>query len=598
MRWLIGLLAAQARRLPQLGWRTRVILGLVVAVMGLLVLTRPLESLALLIALVALSLLLEGLHRLSSADRSTVGVVVGVGLVAAAVLLVAWPRLTVDALAVIVGVSLVAHGVHELATATRAAGTTWRSVDRIGRLAGGSAWAVFGTLALVWPDVSLLVVGVAFGLRLVGFGASEVLRAWRDRTRSADGRSAGQDGASDRRPLGALGVAGRGTALLCALALLAVTLVLHQETPRPGAAYRAADSAVPGEPGRLVKSTPYSHGVPDGARGWLILYTTTDAHGDPTTATAFVMAPDTPPPGPGDVVLWDHGTEGADISCAPTLLPEPSPLAAPVAALREQLERGRVLVGPNYPGMGTPGAQSYLVGEVEGRAGLDAVLAAREIDGLDLSPRTVVWGHSQGGHAALWTGALAATHTSEIDLVGVAAAAPATEVRALIPALVDDVFGKIMGSFLLRAYAETYDDVSVDAYVDPRMRLVYDAVSRRCLPMRTTLVSLVTALAARGPMFRTDPSTGPLGDRLDQNVPRGPIGVPVLIGQGGDDPLILPQMQARYVRERCRAGQALDYRTYAGRDHLSVVADDSPFVTDLLAWTEARFAGEPARSTC
>lgn len=598
MRWLIGVLAAQVRRLPLLDWRTRVALGLVVAVLGLLVLTRPLDSLTLLIALVALSLVLEGIHRLSSAGRTTEGGVVGVVLVAAAVLLVAWPRLTIDALAVIVGASLVAHGVHELVTAIRGARTSRRSADRVGRLAGGSAWAIFGVLALAWPDVSLLVVGVAFGLRLIGFGSAVVLRAWRDRKAPAKEPLAGHAGASERRPLGALGVAGRGIALLCALALLAVTLVLHQETPRPSAAYRAAGSAVPDEPGRLVKSTPYSHGVPDGARGWLILYTTTDAHGAPVTATAFVMAPRTPPPGPLEVVLWDHGTEGADSDCAPTLLPEPSPLAAPVAALREQLDRGRVLVGPDYPGMGTPGAQSYLVGEVEGRASLDAVLAARDIDGLDLSPRTVVWGHSQGGHAALWTGALAATHTSEIELVGVAAAAPATEVRALIPSLVDDVFGKIMGSFVLRAYAETYDDVSVDAYVDPRMRLIYDAVSRRCLPVRTTLVSLVTALAARGPMFRKDPATGPLGARLDENVPRDPIGAPVLIGQGGDDPLILPQMQAGYVRERCRAGQALDYRTYAGRDHLSVVADDSPFVKDLLAWTEARFAGEPATSTC
>ncbi|MGH9380499.1 MAG: hypothetical protein ACRD2Z_07795 [Thermoanaerobaculia bacterium] len=34
---------------------------------------------------------------------------------------------------------------------------------------------------------------------------------------------------------------------------------------------------------------------------------------------------------------------------------------------------------------------------------LDAVRAAHQVESIPLSNQTVVWGHSQGGHAALWT---------------------------------------------------------------------------------------------------------------------------------------------------------------------------------------------------
>ena len=64
------------------------------------------------------------------------------------------------------------------------------------------------------------------------------------------------------------------------------------------------------------------------------------------------------------------------------------------------------------------------------------------------------------------------------------------------------------------------------------------------------------------------------------------------------DPLVLPGIQSRFIDARCAAGQALTYRLYAGRDHLSLVAPESPAGADLAAWTAARFAGDPAPPGC
>jgi len=62
---------------------------------------------------------------------------------------------------------------------------------------------------------------------------------------------------------------------------------------------------------------------------------------------------------------------------------------------------------------------------------VNAVRAACQAPGADAGTRWAVWGHSQGGHAALWTGALAAQLAPELTLIGVAAAAPAAELLAL-----------------------------------------------------------------------------------------------------------------------------------------------------------------------
>lgn len=151
---------------------------------------------------------------------------------------------------------------------------------------------------------------------------------------------------------------------------------------------------------------------------------------------------------------------------------------------------------------------------------------------------------------------------------------------------------------MLRAYAATYAEVSPAAYLRPLARPLAHDLAGRCLAGRAALFSVAEALAAGGTLFRTPPSAGALGARLAQNTPTGSLPQPLLIAQGLSDDLVLPQIQARYVDTRCAAGQALEYRRYAGRDHLSLVAADSPLTADLMRWTHERFAALAPRPGC
>lgn len=81
-------------------------------------------------------------------------------------------------------------------------------------------------------------------------------------------------------------------------------------------------------------------------------------------------------------------------------------------------------------------------------------------------------------------------------------------------------------------------------------------------------------------------------------MPIGRVAAPLLVGQGTADILIAPAAQDAWVAGRCADGQRVDYRSYEGRDHLSLVAAGSPAVQDLLGLTEDRLAGEPATDTC
>jgi len=99
-----------------------------------------------------------------------------------------------------------------------------------------------------------------------------------------------------------------------------------------------------------------------------------------------------------------------------------------------------------YQGLGgSDGMHPYLVGTSESRSVLDATRATSHIAGLRTANNVVIYGHSQGGHAALFAGEQAPTYAPELHVFGVVAAAPATGLSTLI-----SIFGTPTGAqFLL-----------------------------------------------------------------------------------------------------------------------------------------------------
>jgi len=351
---------------------------------------------------------------------------------------------------------------------------------------------------------------------------------------------------------------------------------------------------VPRKPGALLRSEPLKDVIlPAGVRGWRILYATTVDDNTSATAVAIVFAPTDSSTGRRPVIAWEHATTGLLQKCMPSLL---SAATKGIPERNRIVMAGWVVVATDYSFVEKGGPHPYLVGEAEARAALDSVRAAGQISELTLDQRVVVWGYSQGGHAALWTGIIAPRYAPELEVRGVAAIAPAANLKKILDMNVE--MNKLFGPYLAQSYSRFYPDITFEQAVRPEALDAARQIVNLCDFVPRELERIKELVATfEGPALATS-SNKALQARLEQNTPDGLMQAPVLIAQGLSDNVVQPSATDAYVEERCAAGQRLEYWTFAGRDHLTIIQLGTPLEDPLIKWTMARFANEPEATGC
>src|SRR6476620_1731898 len=164
--------------------------GAAVAAVGVVLVTRPLDSLTALSLYIGISCVVSGAGDLLArrAGDSARSLVTGLLWCAAGVAVLLWTGRSVNLLGPFVACLLVCSGALRILELRRGA-TPERLLD--GQF--GLSEIAFGLAALLWPDATLLVVAILFGVRSVGFGMSLV---WS----GVSGRGTGiGDGDSGRR---------------------------------------------------------------------------------------------------------------------------------------------------------------------------------------------------------------------------------------------------------------------------------------------------------------------------------------------------------------------------------------------------------------
>jgi pimeloyl-ACP methyl ester carboxylesterase len=349
------------------------------------------------------------------------------------------------------------------------------------------------------------------------------------------------------------------------------------------------------KPGALLRSEPLEDVIlPAGVRGWRILYATNVDDNTPATAIAIVFAPTNSSTGPRPVVAWEHATTGLLQKCMPSLL---SAASKGIPERDRIVTAGWVVVATDYSFAEKGGPHPYLIGEGEARAALDSVRAARQISGLALDNRVIVWGYSQGGHAALWTGIIGPRYAPDLEIRGVAAIAPPTNIEKALDMNVE--VDKRFGPYLARSYSRFYPDITFEQAVRPEALDAARQIVNLCDFLPREDQERMEALAAmfQGPALATS-SNKALQARLEQNTPDRPIQAPVVIAQGLSDNVVPPSVTDAYVEERCAAGQQLEYWTFARRDHLTIIQPGTPLEDLLMNWTMARLTNEPQAPGC
>lgn len=575
--------------------RVLLIVGAVVVVLGVLIVTRPLTSIVLLGLYIGVSAVVTGVLGLVGRPAGWWPRIVAVVWIVAGLGVLVWLGRSLELLPTVLAALLIIGGLASIGGVL----TGGAPSVRVLRGSWGIAQLAFGVLSFTWPDVTVLVLAVIFGLRTVVFGLGVFVRGARGIRRP---RPAGepQDAArrARRRIVRARWAAAGRYALSLVLVVTAAGGWFLNDWLQDGApvvdAFYDPPAELPSGHGRLIRSDDYLGRAPENGNATRILYTTRDAVDEPAVASALVIVPTDPPPGPRPVVVWNHGTTGVAQGCAPSLR-DASATRWSIPALEQALKAGWVVVASDFSGQGAPGTYPYLIGEGEARSSLDAVLAAGELrTDLVLSPDTVVWGHSQGGHAALWTTAIAEDYAPGLDVLGTAVIAPVADPPALARELLSgppNALLSVLTSWVLVPYSETYADVDLDDYIAEGSRSIVFEMTQRCPSEPGVVVSVLAALGVSEdrPLYRADLTDGALGRRLAENAMTRPLGSPMLVAWGSDDEVIPPRLQRDYVDGLCAQGQAVRWATYAGYDHIRPLLPKSRFLPVLYDWTKGLF---------
>lgn len=347
--------------------------------------------------------------------------------------------------------------------------------------------------------------------------------------------------------------------------------------------------------GALIRSEPID-GAPDGATAYRVLYRSQGLHDEPIAVSGVVIVPRGDAPANGRfIVAWAHPTSGIVSRCAPSLA---RVFFRSIQGLHEMLHRGYVVAATDYPGLGTPGPHPYLVGVSEGRAVLDSVRVARQMPGTSAGQVFAVWGHSQGGQAALFTGILAKSYAPELRLAGVAAAAPATDLVTLLTEDVDTSGGRNITAMTLWSWSRIYD-APIDKLVTPEAIPVIDHLAGQCIER------FFDVFARRGPSkalsrsFLIVPNVSdvePWHSLLATNTPGTlPPSVPVFLAQGLKDPLVLPRVTLSYRAKLCQAGSPVQFDSMPGVGHAFAGRDSAKAA---IEWISGRFDGTTPPNTC
>jgi pimeloyl-ACP methyl ester carboxylesterase len=351
--------------------------------------------------------------------------------------------------------------------------------------------------------------------------------------------------------------------------------------------YSVPDPLPAGSPGEVVKTEPVASTKLHG-KLTRVMYHSRSIRDRDIPVTGLIAVPSAPPPAGGyPVISWAHGTTGLADVCAPSLSPDDYADLA-----NNLLDAGYVVVGTDYEGLGTPGRHPYIVGESEARGALDMVRAARNLPDAHASDRYLVWGHSQGGHAAMFALHIANAWAPELHLVGVVAGAPPSQLALIYVALQSSPYKHYLlmaAAGLNAAYGD--DAAPLDAVLTQTGIDALPAVDGGCSgDIARATVDLPTSSVTKG-----DPNTVPAWAKLLNDNDPGkfttPAPQPLLIIQGGNDEQIPVVSTSLLFDQLCKIGQVEQRWIYPGQSHAGVIA---PSFGDMVAWIGDRFAGGPA----
>jgi pimeloyl-ACP methyl ester carboxylesterase len=365
-------------------------------------------------------------------------------------------------------------------------------------------------------------------------------------------------------------------------------------TAPAGNAFYVPPSPLPaGQHGDIIWCRPVLSPVL-GTEAWQILYLSTTVSGAATAISGTVLVPVLPYPGTRPVMAYAPGTQGWGDQCAPSREMATGTFDEQFA-VNNLLARGWAVVVSDYPGLGTPGDETYTVGIPEGYGVLDALRAATLLPGAGLSTGAPmgIEGYSQGGGAAGWAAQLQPSYAPGLHLTGVALGGTPANLQAVAANINGTAFFAFLAGSAI-GFNAAYPSLDLAADLTAAGRTAFAQLDTMCQ------VQALATFAGKRIEDYTVGGVNPIGEPRWQTVldasDLGAIkpSVPLFQYHGLADEVIPLQVEVALHQQYCAMGVTTELAEYAG-DH---VLTQELAQGDVVSWLGARLAGVPAPSNC
>jgi len=358
------------------------------------------------------------------------------------------------------------------------------------------------------------------------------------------------------------------------------------------------------KPGAIIRTRaiqPKVYEIPVPAKGWQLLYRTSDRRGRATVTATTLLVPTVTAAvsrGPRPLVSYQTAEDGVSTRCAPSYAVSTGLQGGLTGSYSEvplassMLLRGWAVALPDYEGM----LSEFLVADVAAKGVLDGLRAVRNFKTAGLSASPIgIWGYSGGAFATANAAQLHKAHAPELPIKAVALGGLLGDVRATI-----DVFsGSFAGGAIpmgMHGFNRSYPELRIRDRLNAYGQKKFDESAADCIfdaVPRTPFLRVEQIEAKPGTLDQSD-----VAAMLRENSPVGRAGVPMapvyeyhaLLDE------LAPIGPARAVlRNYCAAGVAVEHRAKLVGEHLTEIGAGAPQAMGFLA---NRFAGKPPVNTC
>jgi Secretory lipase len=363
--------------------------------------------------------------------------------------------------------------------------------------------------------------------------------------------------------------------------------------PAGNAFYLPPDPLPPGQHGDIIWCRPVTSPAP-GASAWQILYLSSTVSGARTAVSGTVLVPTAAYSGTRPVVAYASGTQGWGDQCAPSREMTAGNYDEQFA-VDNLLAQGWAVAVTDYPGLGTPGDETYSVGIAEGYAVLDALRAATLLPGASLSTTAPmgIEGYSQGGGAAGWAAQSQPRYAPGLHLQGIAMGGTPANLQAVAANINGTAFFAFLGGAAI-GFNAAYPAQNLLSDLTPAGQAALAQLDTMCQEQ-----ALATYAGKRLQDYTTggiNPINEPRWQAVLNTNDLGAVKpqVPLLQYHGLADEVIPWSVEAALHTQWCAMGVTTLFASYPG-DHVTTHVEAQP---QVVSWLHARFAGTPAPSNC